>query len=142
MARQSVTAQIDFSGPLFTPDATGKLLDNIGKMMQAVADEEAAKARAALATGASGRELVRMTRDRVADHVVGRVTARPSKGGRNWKTAAVIQVYNEGLDAAQSRSLMAAASILERKLRVFRSLRSQTRNARPILAANLTAGLE
>lgn len=133
---------VDLSGPFFKGDPGETMLKNLQKMMQALADEGASTARANFLSGSASRRLVSLTGDRVADHVVGRVTARPSKGGRHWVSAAVVQVYNEGLDGPQTRSLMAAGAIVARKTRAISSLTRTIRSSRAVLAANLTAGIE
>lgn len=137
-----LTASIDFDGPFFQVDPGETMLKNLQKMMAGIAEEGATAVRAAYAAGESQRDLVRMTQDRVSEHVIGRVTARPSRGGRHWVSAAVVQVYNEGLSAAESRSLMAAGSYVERRTRAIRSLARQVRSSRAVLTANLTAGME
>ena len=131
--------QVDFSGPFFQRDPAQTIMANVHKMMQGIADEGASAARQKLMSGAGSRALVRLTQDRVADHVVGRVRSR---SGRNWQAAAVVQVYNEGMDAATSRSLMAAASYVERRTHAIGSVTRQLRSARTMLRANLTEGLE
>lgn len=136
----TVTAKIDFSGPFFTKDPEKTILANVAKMMQGIADEGAANARERLVAGAGGRALVRELNDRVADHVVGRVSAR---SGKRWTAAAVVQVFNEGMSVGQGRSLMAAASIVEGRTRAIANVTRQLRSAaRSVLRANLTEGLE
>lgn len=137
MARS--TADVDLSGPFFTADPGMTLLENIQKMMQGIADEGAKAAREGLLTGSANRALVRMTDDRVADHVIGRTYA---KSGKRWLSAAVVQVTNEGMDAATSRSLMAAGSFVERRTAAIRRVGRQISSSRAVLSANLSAGLE
>ncbi len=107
MTGQSVT--VDLSGPFFTRDPGLTLIMNVAKMMQGVAEEGASSARAALQQGEGARATITELHDRLSDHVVGRVYGRPSRGGRKWHLWAKIQIYNEGLTAAQGISLMAAA---------------------------------
>lgn len=135
-------AGIELSGPFFERDPGLTLRGNIEKMMASLASEGEAAARRGFSEGEAGRAVISALGDRVADHVVGRVMARPSRGGRAWRASAVVQVYNEGLDAAASRSLMAAASVLEHRLHVIRGLSRTLRSARAVLTADLTAGLE
>lgn len=130
---------IDFSGPFFERDPEKTIIDNVQKMMLALAEEGASATRTGLSYGAQERALIRELGDRVAEHVVGRVQSR---SGKEWHTAAVVQVYNEGLSAAESRSLMAAASYVERQTRAVRNVTRQIRSARAVLTANLTAGIE
>ncbi len=138
MARQA-SASVDISGPFFKVDVEKTLLQNIQKMMQGLADEGATAARANLEAGSGRRALVRMTQDRVADHVIGRVGSRT---GKRWWAAAVVQVDNYGMDAATSRSLMAAASVLESRGHPIRKVATKIRQSRAVLQANLTAGME
>lgn len=133
---------IELSGPFFQRDPGLTLRGNIERMVQAIADEGASSARQSLQAGEGSRATITALGDRVSDHVIGRTHARPSRGGRQWRASAVVQVYNEGLDAASSRSLMAAASSVERRVRTFRSLAGSLRRSRAVLTANLTAGIE
>lgn len=131
--------QIDFDGPLFRVDPGKLIIENVRTMMEAFAQEGADSARQALRAGEGSRQLVRALGDRVSDHVIGRVQSR---SGRKWTAAAVVQVYNEGLSAGESRSLMAAASVVERRTRAFSGVARQLRSARSVLTANLTKGIE
>jgi hypothetical protein len=135
-------ATIDFSGPFFQVDPGETFLKNLQKMMQGIADEGASAVRQNLSMGSSSRAPVRATGDRVADHVIGRTYARPSKGGRQWDSAAVIQVYDEGMDARTAISLKAAASRVAHQTHGVSRVRSGIRNARAVLVADLTAGME
>ena len=130
-------AQVDFEGDFFKVDPGETMLKNLQKMMEGIAAEGAAAAKANLEAGAGGRALVRATGDRVADHVIGRTR---SLVGKQWVSAAVVQVSNQGMDATTSRSLMAAASRVEGKTRSLRRVATQLRSARAMLAANLTEG--
>src|SRR4051812_37120929 len=112
-------ATVDLTGPFFQGDPGKTFLQNVEKMMQALAVEGAAAAKHNFLEGSATRALVRMTDDRVADHVIGRTTAI---SGKQWMTAAVVQVSREGLDAAGSRSLFAAASTIARKTKAISSL--------------------
>src|SRR5689334_24089799 len=113
-----LTAEVDVSGPL-TKDPAKVMWANIQAHYDQLARDMAQEARQGFLRGSGGRAPVRALGGRVADHVIGRVMARPSRGGRRWHAAAVVQVSNEGLDQKQSRSLMAAASYLEGEMRVI-----------------------
>lgn len=133
-------ATVDVSGPLVGPKKPSAImLENIERAMQDVADFGAGIATRGFLSGAGGRQPISAIGDRVGDHVVGRVFARPSKGGRRWHTAGVVQVYNEGLSARQGVSLMAAASILEGRLNVMRNVTRQM--ASRLRKIDLTKGL-
>lgn len=131
--------QINFSGPFFQKDPEKTILENVEKMMQGIAEEGSEAARGGLMVGAAHRAPIRALGDRVADHVIGRVS---SLTGRKWQTAAVVQVLNRGFSGAEARSLMAAASSVEGETRAFRSVARQLRSARAVLRANLTQGIE
>ncbi len=137
-----MTGDVELSGPFFQRDPGLTLRGNVRKMMAALAEEGEREAIAAYRQGSTGRAQVSRLGGRVADRIVGRIHARPSKGGKEWRASAVIQVYNEGLSAADSMSLMAAAARVERQTRGFRSLYRSVRNARAVMAADLTKGLE
>lgn len=135
-----LTASVELSGPLLTGNPEQVMWENIAAHYEQITQEGAEEARRGFSRGAGGRSPVSALGDRVADHVIGRVVARPSKGGRKWKASGVVQVYNEGLDARQSRSLMAAGSILESRLGVIRGVtRSLGRKLRTV---DLTKNLE
>lgn len=136
----AVTGVVELSGPVFDKDPEKVMWQNIEKHYAELARDMAGEAEAGFRRGAADRPLVRLLNDRVADHVIGRVQARPSRGGRRWHAAAVVQVYNEGLSAAQSRSLMAAASRLEGRMRVIRDV--TRRGAAKLRQIDLTKGLE
>lgn len=138
MATSTIT-RIDFKGPFFKADVNKTMLQNVHKMMTAFAAEGAGYARERLMSGSGSRAMVRELGDRVADHVVGRVMSR---SGKQWTAAAVVQVYNEGLSASESVSLMAAASYVERRTHAIGSVTRQLRSARAVLQADLTKGLE
>ncbi len=115
---------LEVTGPL-TKDPAKRMAENIERSMEDIRAEGESTARSRYLSGSGGRDLVRMTGDRVGDHVIGRTHARPSKGGRRWHEYGVVQVYNEGLSGAQGRSLMAAASVLEGRLNVMRAVARQ-----------------
>ncbi len=92
----TLTARIDFEGPFFKVDPGETMLKNLQKMMEGIAQEGAASARSAYAAGEGSRALVRVGQDRVSEHIIGRTTSR---SGRQWVSAAVVQVYNQGLSA-------------------------------------------
>lgn len=112
---------VELSGPLFSGDPKKQMLANIHAQMVALAESGAEEVRRGFAAGEGGRALITELGDRVADHVVGRTVARPSKGGKRWTGYGVVQVYNEGLSVAGGRSLMAAASILEGRTSTIRT---------------------
>ncbi len=135
----TLSASVDVSGPLFGPKKPGlQMALNIDRNMMEIAAEGAANARSRYLAGSGGREPVRMLGDRVGDHIIGRTFARPSKGGRRWHEYGVVQVYNEGLSAAQGRSLMAAGSILEGRLNVMRTIAREA--GRKLREVDLTKG--
>lgn len=133
---------VKLEGAFFTVNPGLVLFGNLKKTMQAVADEGAAQVRSRYLVGALDRAPVRAFGDRTADHVIGRTVARPSKGGRQWVSAAVVQVYNEGTTAAESRSLMAAGSLVEGRTHAIADLTRTITNAGPLTRMNLTAGME
>jgi hypothetical protein len=135
----TVTASVALSGPFFAGDPAKTMAENIEKLMAEIAWRGSQDAQRGFRAGSGGRSPVTALGDRVADHIVGRVVARPSKGGRRWRAAGVVQVYNEGLSGPEGRSLMAAASVLESRLGVIRRVaRSMGRALREI---DLTKGL-
>jgi hypothetical protein len=127
-------------GPFFASSNPGEtMLANMEKMFEALAAEGAKAAQSNMLVNSGARALVRMTNDRAAEHVIGRTR---SLAGRQWVSAAVIGISVQGLDAVQSRSLMAAASSVEKRNGAFRKVASSIRSSRAVLGANLAAGLE
>lgn len=129
-------ATVDFSGPLFQPDATKRLRQNIRTMLQAVADEGDAtvSARSPRRTGA------------FIEGIQGRVR---SLNGKPWALTAVISathIYpwrNKGARGFVGRAQAEyRGGKLEARYRMFKGVTYQLRSARTVLAANLTEGLE
>lgn len=131
-----VTPSITVSGAFFQKDPAKTYMENVRAMMEAAAEQGAQLARERFLVGSESRALIRELDDRVADHVIGRVASR---SGKRWTTAAVVQVYNEGLTAEEGRSLMAAASLVEQRTH---AIADATRFLQDGAAPNLTAGLE
>ncbi|HET7182664.1 MAG TPA: hypothetical protein VFI15_10565 [Candidatus Limnocylindrales bacterium] len=140
MTDNALTVTWDLNGPLFRGDPSKTMWENIEAHYAELARYGESEARRGFSQSAGGRQAISALGDRVADHVIGRVMARPSRGGRGWRAHGVVQVYNEGLDAAQSRSLMAAGSILEGRMGVIKRV---TRDiAGKMRRFDLTKGLE
>lgn len=112
---------LEVTGPLVSGNPAKMMQANIEHLMADIRDRGAEEVRRGFAAGEGGRQEVSGLGGRVADRVIGRVVARPSEGGRRWHASGVIQVYNEGLSGAQSRSLMAAASVLEGRSNIIRN---------------------
>jgi hypothetical protein len=148
MARTSVTARIDLSGPLFQRDPEKTINDNIRDMLRGVADEGERVAKAQLQPESQ----------RVARATVGRVAAI---SGKPWHMNAVVSVSPDAthLDAQHAIQVMAIAAGrhkpitsagrnigttqgIEPRKHIFRRLAYELRSARAILAANLTKGIE
>jgi hypothetical protein len=142
MPKEFVHAQINFDGPLFHVNPGETMFHNLQQVMQGIAEEGSRVVRSDYAQGASRRDYISDLpgKTRVAYHVIGRIAARPSKGGRVWSSAAVVQVYNEGFSASQGRSLMAAGSEVEGMTRGIASALRQMRSAKALISANLTKG--
>lgn len=130
---------IDIKGPFFTRNVALTIQENIRVMMAAMAAEGEADVGAQLSAGESGRAPIYLLRNRVSEHVVGRVKAL---GGKRWTYHAVISVNNHGLSAKEGIALMAAASETEGKTHAFRRTGTRLRNARAVNLAELTKGLE
>lgn len=129
-------ARIDLSGPFFQPDADKRFRENVRGMLGALAEEgdRVVTARAPRKTGA------------LASGIVGRTQA---VSGRRWALTAVVSathVYPWANKGARGYSGRSEADYrggkAERKYGMFRSATYQMRQARAVLAANLTAGLE
>lgn len=126
MPRRSPTS-IDLSGPFFTKDPRRTFRQNIRDFMDVVAKEGEEDVKTQMRSGEGGRKPMRGIQPaRVSGHVVGRTR---SLGNRRWSTTAVVSVNNTGLTQRQGVTLMAAASVLERRHRYFRRTLSRLRKA-------------
>jgi hypothetical protein len=140
--QQDLVTTIDLSGPFFQHDPGKTFLQNVRRMMEAIAKEGEEDVRAQLQAGEGSRSPLSAFyggADRTSMHAIGRVQ---SITGRQWSTHAVISVNNSGLSSAQGISLMAASAIVERKTHAFRNTAKRIRSARAINAAELAKGLE
>jgi hypothetical protein len=138
MANPRVDLKLE--GPFFERDPKQTFRQNVRRMLEGLSAEGQQTIRELLAAGEGTRlPIARIPSDHVSEHVVGRVR---SNSGRPWALTAVVSVNNSGLSRAEGISLMAAASVVERRVHAFRSLSSGIRRSRAVLSANLTAGLE
>lgn len=136
----AVKTSVELSGPFFQRDPAQTFSENIKRALEGFASEGQKVIASLLMSGAGGREpIYRLSPDRVADHVVGRVQ---SLTGREWRATAVVSVNNSGLSADEGISLMAAASSLERRLGAFRKATRASRLTATVVRANLTKGIE
>lgn len=143
---KGVSVQVELSGPFFKHDPAETILQNVGHMMEGLAEEGERSARAALASGDGSRAPISRIGGHISDHIVGRVISF-DPAGKRWRAAAVVSVPNprwnhSNYDAKESKALMAAASVIEGRTRVFRNLARSIRSSRAVLRANLTAGIE
>lgn len=138
MARNATTIKLD--GPFFQRDPAKTFRQNIRVLMKAVAEEGEADVRAQLRAGQDHRRPISrgVSPDRVADHVVGRVT---SLSGRLWAVTAVVSVNNRGLTKVQGIALMAAASTLEGRTHAFRRTTGRIRRSRKVNTEELLKGI-
>lgn len=135
-----LTVEFELTGPFFTKDPAKTYAENVQELMEKLAREGAEEVRRGFGQGSAGRSPVSALGDRVADHIIGRVVARPSRGGRSWRASGVFQVYAEGMDAKTAKSLMAAGSVLEGRLGVIR--RVTRKLASRLRQVDLTKGIE
>jgi len=132
------STKIKQSGPFFDHDPAKTFAGNVHEMMLALAREGRADVVGQLEQGQGGRPVVRLLKDRVADHVVGELRRAPP-GSRY---SAVIFIRNHGFTKAEAISLMAAASRLEGRIHAFRKTAGRIMRSRAANAAELTKGLE
>jgi hypothetical protein len=131
---------IDFSGPFFQAANPGEtMLQNMRMMFLGVAVEGQRALRTDMLINSNKRQLVSVTKDRVADHVIGRVQ---SLAGTRWVSAAVVQVSTQGLDAKQAMAVEAAGSVVEGRIHGVRKIKSSIRDYNAVTSANLTKGLD
>jgi len=129
---------IKSTGPFFHGDPAKTFAGNVHEMMLALAREGRADVVGQLEQGQGGRPVVRLLKDRVADHVVGELRRAPPGS----KYSAVIFIRNHGFSKPEAVSLMAAASVLEGKIHAFRKTAGRLMRSRAANAAELTKGLE
>lgn len=132
---------LDLSGPFFKADITKTILTNAGRMMEGIAQEGERTAVEALSVGEGGREPLgaNVSPSRASGHVKGRVR---SLRGHPWAFTAVISINNVGFTPEQGIALMAGASEVEAETHAFARTAAALRQARAVLRANLTEGLE
>lgn len=135
-----IATEIDLTGPFFTRDPKKTFRRNVREMMASVAELAEADVKAQLAQGEGSRKPMRgITPSRVSGHVIGRTR---SLRGKPWAVTAVVSVNNSGFTKRQGTTLMAAASELEGRLKVFRRTTSRLRRASKVTVAELLKGLE
>lgn len=139
MARTKITTSIDLSGPFFQRDPAKTFRQNVRRLMDAVAAEGEADVKAQLQQGEGSRAPMRgISPTRVSAHVIGRTR---SMTGKRWAVTAVVSVNNSGFSKRQGTTLMAAASLLEGRSRVFRRTAARLRKARAVNQAELLKGI-
>ena len=128
------------TGPFFTKDPRLTFRQNARVMLAAIADEGETDVKVQMEAGESGRKPIstRVTPNRVAGHVVGRVKGM---SGKPWAVTAVVSVNNSGFTKAQGKALMAAASRVEGEVHAFRKTTNRLKRSRKINAAELLKGL-
>jgi len=134
------TTSMVLTGPFFTKDPKLTFRQNARVMLAAIADEGEADVKVQMEAGESGRKPIstRVTPNRVAGHVVGRVKGM---SGKPWAVTAVVSVNNSGFTKAQGKALMAAASRVEGEVHAFRKTTNRLKRSRKINAAELLKGL-
>lgn len=137
MAGARFRTSIKKDGPWFAHDPADTFRGNVHKMMVGLAREGAADVEGQLAVGNSGREPIRMLGDHVSQHVIGELRRAPSGPG----FSAWVFVRNRGFSGREAKSLMAAASVLEGKLHVFRKTAGRISRSRKANADELIKGL-
>lgn len=139
---RSLTSKVttfDLEGPFFRTDPAKTFRQNVRSMMDALAVEGARDAVAQLqVTEGSRAPLAYTTNQRVSWHVRGRTS---SLAGKRWAVTAKVGPVSIG-SRREAMVLMAAASVLEGRLGVFRRTTSRLRKARAINAAELLKGLQ
>ena len=116
---------IKYEGPFFHHDPRKTFRQNVREMLKGWVQAGQQEMAVRYNEGSSGRAPIkRLAPERVAGHVVGRVT---SLGGHAWQMTGIVSVNNAGLSPAEGVSLMAAASQVERQTkgaqRTFRNMR-------------------
>jgi hypothetical protein len=133
----SFKTSIKSTGPFFQGDPAKTFAGNVHEMMLALAREGRADVVGQLEQGQGGRPVIRLLKDRVADHVVGELRRAPP-GSRY---SAVIFIRNKKFTKAEATSLMAAASRLEGSIHAFRKTAGRLMRSRAANAEELIKGL-
>lgn len=132
-----IATAISLDGPFFTYDPAKTFRKNGRTMLDRLADEGEADVKAQLQQSQATRKPLRYPTsvgDRVSDHVYGRVD---SWRGKPWQVTAIVGVKNFDWTAQQGRGLMAAASRIEGRSRVFKRTATRMRKSAKINAAEL-----
>jgi hypothetical protein len=132
-------SEISLKGPFFTKDPKKTFRQNVRVMMDALAREGEADARARMRVGENRREPIRALGDRVSDHVKGRTSSLSAK---RWQVTATVSVSNREFSGAQGISLMAAASRVEAQTHAMRRTTARLRSSRAVNQAELLKGLQ
>lgn len=121
-----IATSIDLDGPFFRADPRKRFRQNVADFMAHVAAVGEADVKAQLQQGESRRAAIShgVQPARVSGHVRGRVR---SMSGKRWAVSAVVSVNAAGLPRSQAVAVMAAASGLEGRHRVFRRTTSRLR---------------
>ncbi len=128
--------RVDFSGDFFERDPSKTVRSNIGDMLDALAEEGEADAQGQIAAAQGSMPFY--TGHTLAS-IVGR---RSSNSGKRWGLNVVISANTSGDGASDAIRTKAAASSIERRFHPFRRTNTSLRNARAVLAANLTRNVE
>lgn len=132
MTKRVVATAITFDGPFFARNPRLSWLQNVREFMDEVAALGEADIRAQIAAIPPAGIRTGRTRQRYR----GRTR---SLRGKRWLYTAVISPDTSGLGSAEARSVMAAASEIERRHRVVR--RTKSRLLRLIRTHHMARGL-
>jgi hypothetical protein len=133
----TLRAEVELSGPFFTRDPGKTIAQNVMDFEDTIAAYGQEKVRSAIVTRAGS--MARWT-GWTRDHVIGRTRAEMSRGGRRWRTVAIVSANTDGMSRADAIRTKAAASSIERRWHPFR--RASFAMRAQVSRANFTKGIE
>lgn len=132
----SLQSKVELSGNLFTHDPGKTLYQNIGTMLDGLADEMEGIVRADIVSRKGSMPYsIGWTERHVMGYRVGRT-------GKHWAVWAAVGLPTTGMDKATAIRTKAAAAGIEARWHPFRLVKSAVYRAKALLSANLARNLE
>jgi hypothetical protein len=133
----AVTTKIELSGNLFRRDPGKTLYQNIGDMLDKLADEMEREVRADIsAHEGEMRYWTGWTRD----HAIGYRTS--PRTGKHWAVWVAVGEVTTGMSREQAIRTKAAAATIERRWHPYRRAKDAAYRSRAVISADLTKGLD
>lgn len=132
----AVQTKVELEGPFFTHKPGDTLYQNIGRMLDGLAEQMDEKVSEQIRAHASEMQFYT---GYTLEHVVGYTTSPTT--GKHWATWAAVGVPTAGMGRADAIRTKAAAAGIERRWHPFRNVKSAVYRAKAIISADLAKGL-